>query len=203
MTAVLFFVFAALALAGALGVVLSKNPVYSALLLVVTLVSVAVFFLMQDAQLVAAVQIIVYASAIVVLFLFVIMLLGVDRPEPIIEPLPGQRVLALGLGAVLLAQLLFLGGRVWATGASCAEEACRPDAGGGNVEAVARTMFTTYLWPFEITAALLVIAVVGGLVVARRGGAVTDAEDEPEDDGGPEAAATEKTGETSRSEVQT
>lgn len=179
MTAVLFFVFAALALAGALGVVLSRNPVYSALLLVVTLVSVAVFFLMQDAQLVAAVQIIVYASAIVVLFLFVIMLLGVDKAEAIIEPLPGQRVLAVVLGGILLAQLLFLGGRVWATGAPCAEDACRPEAGGANVEAVARSMFTTYLWPFEITAALLAIAVVGGVVIAKRGGAVTGGEDEP------------------------
>ena len=179
MTAVLFFAFAALALAGAIGVVLARNPVYSALLLVVTLVSVAVFFLMQDAQLVAAVQIIVYASAIVVLFLFVIMLLGVDRQETIIEPLRGQRILALGLGGILLAQILFLGGRVWATGARCVEDACRPEAGGANVEAVARSMFTTYLWPFEITAALLAIAVVGGVVIARRGGAVTGGDDEP------------------------
>ena len=73
--------FAALALAGALGVVLSRNPVHSALSLVMTLVSVAVLFLLQDAELVAAVQVIVYAGAIVVLFLFVIMLLGVDRKE--------------------------------------------------------------------------------------------------------------------------
>jgi len=188
MTAVLFFVFAALALAGALGVVLARNPIYSALLLVVTLVSIAVFFLMQDAQLVAAVQIIVYASAIVVLFLFVIMLLGVDRPETIMEPLRGQRPLAVALGAVLLAQILFLGGRVWATGLACEQDACRPAVdGAGNVEAVARSMFTTYLWPFEITAALLVIAIVGGVVIARRGGAVTGGESEPVPEAEPES----------------
>ena len=81
MTEVVFFVSAALALAGALGVVRARNPVHSALFLVVTLVSVAVFFIQQQAQLLAVVQIVVYAGAIVVLFLFVIMLLGVDREE--------------------------------------------------------------------------------------------------------------------------
>ena len=99
MTAALFFVFAILALGGALGVVLARNPVHSALFLVLTLVSVAVFFLLQDAQLVAAVQVVVYASAIVVLFLFVIMLLGVDRTESLSDPaVPADRCVARGGG---------------------------------------------------------------------------------------------------------
>jgi len=98
MTVALFFIFGALTLGAAVGVVLARNPVHSALFLVLTLVSVAVLFLLQDAQLVAAVQIIVYAGAIVVLFLFVIMLLGVDRPENFDEPLRFQRPIALGLG---------------------------------------------------------------------------------------------------------
>src|SRR6185437_16509760 len=101
MTAVIFFIFAALALVGALGVVLARNPVHSALLLVVTLVSVAVFFVQQQAHLLAAVQVIVYAGAIVVLFLFVIMLLGVDREESLAaDPLRGQRPAAIILGLV-------------------------------------------------------------------------------------------------------
>ncbi|HEX5585968.1 MAG TPA: NADH-quinone oxidoreductase subunit J [Acidimicrobiia bacterium] len=182
MTVVLFFVFAALALASALGVVLARNPVHSALLLVVTLVSVAVFFIMQDADLLAAVQIIVYAGAIVVLFLFVIMLLGVDRREAMHEPLPYQRVTALALGAIVLAEVIFLGGHQWATGATATgnNTITGGSAVGGNVERVARALFTDFLWPFEITAALLVLAVVGSVVLARRSGQpVEDAIEEP------------------------
>ncbi|MFI5045807.1 MAG: NADH-quinone oxidoreductase subunit J [Acidimicrobiia bacterium] len=172
MTVVLFFVIAALTLGSALGVVLARNPVHSALLLVVTLVSVAVFFIMQDADLLAAVQIIVYAGAIVVLFLFVIMLLGVDRREAFDEPLPYQRVTALALGAIVLAEVIFLAGHEWATGkpAAPADAITGGTAVGGNVERVARVLFTDFLWPFEITAALLVLAVVGAVVLARRSG---------------------------------
>src|SRR5688572_11907874 len=112
----IFIVFAALALAGSLLVVLGRNPVHCALGLVLALVSVAVFFLQLEAQLVAAVQVIVYAGAIVVLFLFVIMLLGVDREELLTEPLRFQRPVAIGLGVVVLAEVLFLAGRTWATG---------------------------------------------------------------------------------------
>ena len=171
MTVVLFFVFAALTLGGAIGVVLARNPVHCALFLVLTLVSVAVLFLLQDAQLVAAVQIIVYAGAIVVLFLFVIMLLGVDRPDRTDEPLRFQRPVALALGAVVLAEVLFLAGHRWATGAHTARGV--PIKGGqfgSNIERVARVLFTTFLWPFQITAVLLVIAVVGSVVLARRSG---------------------------------
>jgi len=175
-TVVLFFVFAALALASALGVVLARNPVHSALFLVVTLVSVAVFFVMQDADLLAAVQIIVYAGAIVVLFLFVIMLLGVDRREAMHEPLPYQRVTALALGAIVFAEVIFLGGHQWATGAHATggNTINGGSAVGGNVERVARALFTDFLWPFEITAALLVLAVVGSVVLARRSGQAVD-----------------------------
>ena len=171
MTAALFFLFAALTLGGALGVVLARNPVHNALFLVLTLVSVAVLFLLQDAQLVAAVQIIVYAGAIVVLFLFVIMLLGVDRPDTFEEPLPFQRPVALALGALVLAEVLFLAGHRWATGAKTARGVgITGGAFGSNIQRVARVLFTTFLWPFEITVVLLVIAVVGSVVLARRSG---------------------------------
>jgi len=170
-TVVLFFLFAALTIGGALGVVLARNPVHCALFLVLTLVSVAVLFLLQDAQLVAAVQIIVYAGAIVVLFLFVIMLLGVDRPDTLEEPLRFQRPVAFSLGAIVLAEVLFLAGHRWATGAHTARGVgIKGGPFGSNIERVARVLFTTFLWPFQITAALLVIAVVGSVVLARRSG---------------------------------
>ena len=139
--ACIFFIFAASRSAGALGVVLARNPVHSALFLVVTLVSVAVFFLQQHAQLLAAVQIIVYAGAIVVLFLFVIMLLGVDREESLRDPIPFQRPAAIALGVIVLGEVLFLAGHEWATGKP-ADSLHNIKGGatelGGNVERVAR-----------------------------------------------------------------
>ncbi|HEX5615171.1 MAG TPA: NADH-quinone oxidoreductase subunit J [Acidimicrobiia bacterium] len=167
MEAVLFFTCAALALAGALGVVLARNPVHAVLFLLVTLVTMAVFFLMQDADLVAIIQIVVYAGAVVVLFVFVITLLGVDREESLREPLPLQRPIAVGLGVLLLVEVVALAGNEWATG----EHSVRgplDDARTGNVETLARSLFTDFIWAFEITAVLLVIAVVGGVVLARR-----------------------------------
>jgi NADH-quinone oxidoreductase subunit J len=178
MTTFLFCVFTATALAGALGVVLARNPVHSALFLVLTLVSVAVFFLLEDAQLVAAVQVIVYAGAIVVLFLFVIMLLGVDREELLDEPLKWQRPAALAVGVIVLVEVLLLAGHEWATGAKTSLGV--PLHGGNfgnNVERVARLLFTDFLWAFQITAVLLVIAVVGSVVLARRSGERPDGQE--------------------------
>ncbi len=152
---------------------LGRNPVHCALLLVVTLVAVAIFFLLQEAQLVAAVQIIVYAGAIVVLFLFVIMLLGVDKEESLRDPIPYQRPAAVALGAILLAEIFVLAGRTWATGATSVRGSVRRRVDGqdlGNIQRVARTLFTDFLWAFELTAVLLVIAVVGAVVLARRSG---------------------------------
>jgi NADH-quinone oxidoreductase subunit J len=172
MDAFIFFVAAGFALAGALGVVLLRNPVHCALSLVVTLMSVAVFFAQLDAALLVAMQIIVYAGAIVVLFLFVIMLLGVDRSDAGGEPLKLQRPVAIALGVVLFAEVVFLTGHQWATGKSADGTQHAIHGGGaglgGNVERVARSLFTDFLWPFEITAALLVLAVVGAVVLARR-----------------------------------
>jgi NADH-quinone oxidoreductase subunit J len=171
MDAFIFFLFGALALAGAFGVVLARNPVHSALALVVTLVSVAVLFIEQDADLLAAVQVVVYAGAIVVLFLFVIMLLGVDQTDTLRDPLKAQRAAAIVLGLIVLAEIIFLAGHNWATGAKApATQAIRGGTPGlgNNVERIARSLFTDFLWPFEITAALLVLAVIGAVVLARR-----------------------------------
>jgi NADH-quinone oxidoreductase subunit J len=177
---VIFFIMAAVGLGAAISMVLARNPVHAALLLVTVLIAIAVMFLLQDAQLLAAVQIIVYAGAIVVLFLFVIMLLGVDKHESLADPVRGQRIAAIVLGVIGLAEVLFLAGHHWATGVSNGPGL--NDGGGGNVERVARSLFTDFLWPFEITAILLVVAVVGGVVLARRSGLPPELEYELERD---------------------
>jgi len=164
-----FAVSAAIIVVGAVGVVTSRNPVHAALSLVMTLFGVAVLFVEQRADFLAAVQVIVYAGAIVILFLFVIMFLGVDRRENIeAEPLKGQRPLALILIAIsLLGGLLLAFASHLTTGAhgvACRAGVCR----GSNVAQLGRSVFTTYLYAFEATAALLVVAVVGAVVLARR-----------------------------------
>mgnify|MGYP001229691166 CR=1 FL=1 len=165
-----FGICALVVMAGALGVVLSRNPVNAALSLVATLFGIAVLFLTLDAQLLAAVQVIVYTGAIVVLILFVMMLLGVDRKEDLTEePLPGQRAAAVIVGFVFLFIVLLVvitGQDDVITGApgSLAEIATDEP----NVEQIGRLLFTDYVFAFELTAALLTIAVVGAVVLSRR-----------------------------------
>ena len=167
--ALIFYACAVAVLSGALGVVLARNPVHSALFLLMTLVSVAVLFLQLGAALVAAIQVVVYASAIVVLFVFVITLLGVDKHETLDEPSLFQRPVAIVLGVLLLVQIIVLAGHHWATGAHSTRGSLSP-ARSGNVETLAKSLFTDFVWAFEITAILLVIAVVGGVALARRSG---------------------------------
>ena len=187
MDAFIFFVFAALALASALGVVLMRNPVHSALMLVVTLVSVAVFFLQNDADLLAAVQVIVYAGAIVVLFLFVIMLLGVDRTDSLRGPRPlpatdRARARRDPARRAPVPRRAHVGHRHQAARRRPIAAPASTTAGdlGNNIERVARVLFTDFLWPFELTAALLVLAVVGAVVLARRSGEKFEVTPEPE-----------------------
>ena len=166
---VTFFIAGTIVLVGAIGVVTTRNAVHAALNLVATLFGVAVLFVAQEAHFLAAVQVIVYAGAIVVLFLFVIMLLGVDREEDTgVDPLPGQRPVALILSLLTLAELLLLT-RVQGTWATGAASSAGPLTGEEpNIEKLASVIFTRYLLAFEITSALLVIAVVGAVVLARR-----------------------------------
>jgi NADH-quinone oxidoreductase subunit J len=169
MDVVVFGIASVVAIAGALGVVLSRNTVHSALMLVMTLFGVAVLFVEQEAHFLAAVQVIVYAGAIVVLFLFVIMLLGVDQSEDLgVETLKAQRPLAVVLvlvAALELAMLVRYGG--WETGVHSMAGVGR-DPSIPNVELLARSIFSRYLLAFEATSVLLVIAVVGAVVLARR-----------------------------------
>ncbi len=154
-------------LAGAVGVVVARNPVHAALMLVQTLFGVAVLFVAQGAHFLAAVQVIVYAGAIVVLFLFVIMLLGVDKDEMIAaEPMRSQVPIAIVVMAIAVAELLLLGRARWATGTHSVVGAL--EGPGGNVEQLAETIFTRYLFAFEATSVLLVIAVVAAVALSRR-----------------------------------
>ncbi len=192
MELVVFLIAGLLSIAGALGLILFRNPVHSALSLVLSLFAVAVLFLNQDAQFLAAVQIIVYAGAIVVLFLFVIMLLGVDQAEDLsVEPIAGQRGIAVAIGVAILVLSVFFVAIVDDGGATGAESATAekvdsltlsqqtPDevfADGEsdgverlpNVEQLGRSLFTDYVFAFEVTALLLTIAVVGAVLLARK-----------------------------------
>ncbi|MCX7620582.1 MAG: NADH-quinone oxidoreductase subunit J [Acidimicrobiales bacterium] len=187
MEVAIFFVCSLIALAGSLGVVMSRNPVHSALSLVATLFAVAILFLNQNAQFLGAVQVIVYTGAIVVLILFVIMLLGVDREEDLtVEPLVAQRPIAMIAGVVLIAGLLtilFVGGAKLVTGEPSANDPIMPTAapadsgeairqqqeiGADNIRQVGAELFSDYVFAFEVTALLLTIAVVGAVLMARR-----------------------------------
>jgi len=166
----IFIVCAAIVLTGAFGVVLSKNPVHSALSLIATLFGVAVLFLNLDAQLLAAVQVIVYTGAIVVLILFVLMLLGVDQEEDLsVEPIVGQRALGVFAGLALLGSLLavIIGQHDnLVTGKRSSTAPLSTDL--SNIAQLGRQIFTTWIFAFEITAGLLTVAVIGAVVMARR-----------------------------------
>ena len=164
MTAPVFLLLAVLVVAAALTVVAHPSPVYSACALVVTLFLLSVFFVALDAQLVAVLQVIVYAGAIVVLFLFVIMLLNLTQPES--RPTAGVPVVAVAVGggigiAALVAAALR---RVPPPGAPVLPE------GFGDTAALARRLFTAYVLPFELTSVLLLVAIVGAVGLASRKG---------------------------------
>jgi NADH-quinone oxidoreductase subunit J len=168
--AITFFACALIVLGGAFGVIWFRNPVHSALSLVATLFGVAVLFLNMDAPFLAAVQVIVYTGAIVVLILFVIMLLGVDREEDIDEePLAGQRVIAFALAAgvagLVIAGVLAAGPDLL-SGEPAATAAISDDT--SNIAQIGQLLFTDYVLALEITAILLTIAVVAAVVLSRR-----------------------------------
>lgn len=174
---VVFGVTFVVALGSSMAMLFARSAVHVALFLVAAQLALALAFLLQGAFFVAAIQVIVYAGAIMVLFLFVIMLLGVDRREALIEPLPGQRSLAIGLGAILAAEILFVSmkGIDLIGGSAAGEEALEAlNRDPGNVAALARVLFSKYLLPFEVTSVLLVVAVVGVMVLARRMGALAE-----------------------------
>jgi NADH-quinone oxidoreductase subunit J len=162
MDSVTFFSLALPLIVVAAMVILHPNPVYSALFLVLTLFLLAVYFLFLDAHMIAALQIIVYAGAIMVLFLFVIMLLNLQR-ESQENPRRGLRIAATVGGALLIAELVLLLYRT----PNGAGQPPLPE-GYGTVLALSERLFTDFLLPFEITSVLLLVAVVGAVVLAKR-----------------------------------
>jgi len=160
-----FWLLAPVALAGAVGTVLARNAVHSALWLVMTMLCLGVFYVVQAGPFIGMVQIIVYTGAIMMLFLFVLMLVGRDSSDSLIETLRGQRVMAFLLG-VGFAGLVGTGTyRAVADGPTPAGlTAANSD---GNVEGIARDLFTKYVLAFEVTSALLIAAAVGAMILAH------------------------------------
>ena len=168
-TVVIFWTFAALALGSALCCITRRNPIASALWLVVTLFSLAALFVVLDAQFIAVLQVLVYAGAIMVLFLFVIMLLNLGRQAP--TDIKGP--LGLAVGVALAGGLGFQLGVLRVAGPPAAillppDAMARAAAEQGIVGSVARPLFDAYLVPFEITSVLLLAAIVGAVVLAMR-----------------------------------
>jgi NADH-quinone oxidoreductase subunit J len=172
---VAFWIMSPLSLGSAIAMILARNAVHSALLLVVNFFTLAVFYVLLDAHFLAAVQVIVYAGAIMVLFLFVIMLLGVDREEDLVENVRFQRPLALVFG-VGLAGII-----VWTVRTALAQTTFRgleTANASGNVQAVGRSLFSRYLLAFEVTSVLLLVAAIGAIVLGRRDGGQDEGEPE-------------------------
>ncbi|OBB54149.1 NADH-quinone oxidoreductase subunit J [Mycolicibacterium monacense] len=162
--AVVFWILGGIALIGALGVVSAPKAVYSAIFLATTMIALAVLYIAQEALFLGVVQIVVYTGAVMMLFLFVLMLVGVDNSESLVETIRGQRVAAIavgvGFGVLLIAGI----GTVSTSGFTGL-----PDANSsGNVEGLAALIFTRYLWAFELTGALLITAALGAMVLAHR-----------------------------------
>jgi NADH-quinone oxidoreductase subunit J len=164
MIPILFFGFAALLVGCSLMVILHKSPVTSALFLVLAFCSLAGIYLLLHAEFVAMVQVIVYAGAIMVLFLFVVMYLNLKRDVEHGVHLALRRGAGWMLGALLLAEGFWFFGRRWAAGPINPADAMAPT---GNTEAIGRLLYTRYLFPFEITSMLLLVAMVGAVVIAK------------------------------------
>ncbi|AEW95852.1 MULTISPECIES: NADH-quinone oxidoreductase subunit J [Streptomycetaceae] len=162
--AVQFWLLGVVAVLGALGTVTMRKAVHSALCLAGTMIVLAVFYLAQGAYFLGIVQVVVYTGAIMMLFLFVVMLVGITAADSLKETIKGQRWAAalcgLGFGILLIAGLGNAGVRQF--------KGLGQANAGGNVEGLAKLVFTTYVWAFEITGALLITAAVGAMVLTHR-----------------------------------
>lgn len=178
--AIVFFAVAALAVAGAVGVIALKSPVHSALALLETFIMVAVLFVLRHAEFLAAVQVLVYAGGILVLYLFVIMLVRVKNLRLEDAFLSGLAPLAV-LGGVLIGSMIavgiLLGTMAAGDGGAAAMQAVDGEA-VGNTEAVGWLLYTTYLVPFEIVSVVLLVAMIGAIIFGRRDEALSGPDEE-------------------------
>jgi NADH-quinone oxidoreductase subunit J len=162
---VLFLVMAPIAFGSAIAMIWARNAVHAALFLVLNFFALSVFYVLLDAHFLAAVQVIVYAGAIMVLFLFVIMLLGIDRNEPVDEPIRFQRPLAIVLGLGFVGFVLFT---IETTLNGATFQGLKEANSSGNVQGLGRLLFTKYTFPFEVASILLIVAAIGAMVLGRR-----------------------------------
>jgi NADH-quinone oxidoreductase subunit J len=162
--AIMFWVLAPISVLAALGMLLVKKAVHSALLLAWVMVTLAIFYIAQDAVFLGIVQIVVYTGAVMMLFLFILMLVGVDSSDSLTETIPGLRPIAItaaiGFGGLLTSLI----GRATVGRQPVGLEIANVD---GNVQGIAGLLFSTYVWPFEIVSALLITAALGAMVLAH------------------------------------
>ncbi|MDT5266318.1 MAG: NADH-quinone oxidoreductase subunit, partial [Mycobacterium sp.] len=161
---VTFWVLAVFAVLGALAVVAAPKAVYSAIFLAVVMIILAMLYIAQDALFLGIVQVVVYTGAVMMLFLFVLMLIGVDSADSLVETIRGQRIAACVAGAAFGILLIGGIGNVSVAGFTGLTEA----NSGGNVQGLAALIFTRYLWAFELTSALLIVAAVGAMILGHR-----------------------------------
>ncbi len=162
---VVFWICGPFMVLGGLGLILFRKAVYSALSMAFAMINLAALYASLDAPFLFAIQIIVYTGAVLMLFLFVLMLVGVDTPDSIVETIRGQRILsALGALGLLGLMIFSIGGAV--TGQPVTMEGATV-AAGGNVQGVAEVLFGRYVWVFELTSALLITAAVGAMILAH------------------------------------
>jgi len=162
--AVLFWVLAPISVLGALGLIFVRKAVHVALGMALVMINLGVFYIAQNADFLGIVQIFVYTGAVMMLFLFVLMLVGVDSSDSLVETIRGQKViaflLALGLGVVLIAAI---GSVTFASPVGLGQANAE-----GNITGVANLIFGKYVWTFEVTSALLIVAAMGAMVLAHR-----------------------------------
>ncbi|HET7735666.1 MAG TPA: NADH-quinone oxidoreductase subunit J [Nocardioidaceae bacterium] len=159
-----FWILAPIMVVAALGILVVRKAVHAALLLAVVMISLAVLYLVQDAPFLFAVQIIVYTGAILMLFLFVLMLVGVDASDSVVETIKGQRLMSVVVG-LLFGATLVLGVAQVSLGTVVGLDEAQAD---GNVPALAQLLFSKYVFAFEATSALLITAAIGAMVLAHR-----------------------------------
>lgn len=163
--AVAFWILAPIMVLSAIGMLVVRKAVHSALLLAVTMVSLAILYIGQDAPFLGVVQVVVYTGAVMMLFLFVLMLVGVDSSDSHVETIRGQRIASVlaGLGFAILL-ISALGRMSFPGGAKGLADA----NAGGNQEGIAALLFQRYVYVFEVTSALLIVAAMGAMVLAHR-----------------------------------